>query len=175
MKIINLTEELSIKQLDVKNERDRWLIQQLDQDTTTTKYLDHFHNLLSFLDSEEHSTYFDTSYSIWNRTHPVGFLEISRIFTRIDPISFATLEYAILKQERGKQYATTTVRKITELLLEELAVMKIIVDEKNVASEKVAQNSGYIFEKSVYNETLEANFKFYQKTKTMLMQENCRK
>lgn len=141
METIPLTEDLCIKKLDPTDSKDVWLINQLNQDSLVTKYLDTFNYIFADLSYLESDSLYDAPYSILKQGDPIGYLEISQLFVLK---RFVDLSYAIHKNARGNKYAEKTIRAISNILLDELNGVKLLIDKGNIASQCVAQKCGFI-------------------------------
>lgn len=166
MQIIPLTNELSIKPLDPKDQKDIWLVDQLDQDQLVKFYLGTFEYVFSNIDSESSDIY-DKSYAVMHHTDPIGYLEISRLFGLK---RFVNLAYAIIQSERGKKYAKKMLQAISELLLEDLNSIKLTIHVNNLASQAIAVKSGFVPQQTE-EEAKKLGYYHYEKTKIMCHQE----
>ena len=168
MQLIPLTKELSIKELDPTNPKERWIVQQLEHDEMVIKYLNIFKYLLQavqFLDAPKEQ-YLDTPFLIWKNQNPIGYIEASYIKSNsFSNLSAAQLNYALCKSKRGKGYATQTVKEFTSLLLNDFDLVQLTIDHDNQKSQKVADQSGFIYERSIIDSACQKQLKIYQKTK----------
>ena len=135
MQKILLTENLSIKKLNPNNPLDMLLIEELNQDRTVCgEYHLNHQNLL------------DSPYIIYHEKYPIGFLEISDIFSHHKQKN-VSISYALHKNARRKGYMQTTLRETSNLLLETLEDIDgviLSIDPSNILSKKVAKTAGFI-------------------------------
>lgn len=157
---VRLTNELTLKKLDPNNQKDLWLIQQLNNDKTTLKYLKDIKHVFINLDYLQSSSLFKSPYSILYNDNPVGFIEVFELF-RLKKM--ANLSYAILKEERGKGHAKTVLKLFSDILLCEAKKIELVISDSNKESQRVAINAGFYLQQQQYDDV---GFKKYEKIKT---------
>jgi len=149
MNTIYFTNNLNIKKIEAENEKDWWMIHQLEQDPLVsgkTGYLWHLSSTI--LNSEyrylEYDDIYNSPFSIYHGDLPIGFLEVSPIYQgRIR--SSVELSYAILKKERKKGYMKSVLTNVSDYILEDMSVdeVDLIIHSDNIASRLTASASGF--------------------------------
>ena len=132
---------------------------------TLTRYSDEFIELKNeFVKGESYSEYihyiserlensqnidrvFDSAFVVLDGDCPIGYLYISN--SRGDEVF---LEYALLKEYRGKGYASTLIDEVTDYLFEEFNIrsIRLDIDPSNKSSMNVAGACGYIEDEEEY-------------------------
>ena len=100
-----------------------------------------------------------TSYIVYSNSLAVGYLYISNPYG-ID--AYVTVSYAILEKYRGLGYAKALLSMIDILLSSDVATIKLVIDNSNVASKNLAVCSGYVENTDI---NTKSNYKVYQKRK----------
>ena len=149
MQKILLTENLSIKKLNPNNPLDMLLIEELNQDRTVCGeygYLWQYPYPFNSTKHLNHQNLLDSPYIIYHEKYPIGFLEISDIFSHHKQKN-VSISYALHKNARRKGYMQTTLRETSNLLLETLEDIDgviLSIDPSNILSKKVAKKAGFI-------------------------------
>ena len=148
MQKILLTENLSIKKLNPNNPLDMLLIEELDQDRTVCGeygYLWQYPYPFNSTKHLNHQNLLDSPYIIYHEKYPIGFLEISDIFSHHKQKN-VSISYALHKNARRKGYMQTTLRETSNLLLDrEKNIDGVIlsIDPSNILSKNVAKKAGF--------------------------------
>lgn len=162
-----LDNNLKIKKLDPRNQKDIWLAQELDKDETVygeiTKkgYLWSIKNELKSVSFLEQDTIYGCPFSIYKEGDPIGYLHISRKFFEG---SLVDLAYAILETERGKGYGTQTLTSISDYILQETEKVQLQIYPRNKPSIKIATKSGFYPIHQPFSKIEETGYITYQKT-----------
>lgn len=170
MQKILLTENLSIKKLNPKNPLDMLLIEELYQDRTVCGeygYLWKYPYPLKSTKHLYHQRLQNSSYIIYHEKYPIGFLEISDIFSHHNQKN-VSISYALHKNARRKGYMQATLRETSNLLLdseENIDGVILSIDPANILSKKVAIKAGFIENKEWSLEYHSGGNIIYQKTR----------
>ena len=149
MQKILLTENLSIKKLIPNNPLDMLLIEDLNQDRIVCGeygYLWQYPYPFNSTKHLNHQNLLDSPYIIYHEKYPIGFLEISDIFSHHKQKN-VSISYALHKNARRKGYMQTTLRETSNLLLEtseDIDGVILSIDPSNILSKKVAKKAGFI-------------------------------
>ena len=180
MEPIPLDNELSIKKLEPNNQKDVWIARQLDKDSLIAGadgYLWHIEELMKRAKSYlAYSDIYGSPYAIYHRQNPVGYLEISHISEWFKNVELA---YALLNTERGKGYATKTLKVISKIILEDIIndikSVSLIIDLNNIKSQNVAIRAGFIDDGLSDEQHMIQEYITYTKTKRILYKEQRKK
>lgn len=182
MRFIKLIDELSIKKMDIENEKDRWLAQELDQDPMIVGeygYLYPIERLFydkRFIDREYliNDSIYGAPYTIYYKDNPIGYIELSKIEEKL---RFVDIAFALLESKRGKGYATKIIKEISKLILtdskEQIEKVLAMIDIENKQSQAVVLRSGFISDGLSEKDHQLQGYILYEKTKTMLKREEC--
>ena len=144
---IVIDNNLSLKKLDPSNLKDIWLAKTLDQDEVIAGKNGFLYSIERVLQGKYYLTKKDlygTPYAIYqDKKIPIGFLEIGTIIN--DYSVFLT--YALIKEARGKGYMCNTLKKTSNLIfsdkVNQIENIRLVIDQKNIASEKTALRAGF--------------------------------
>lgn len=167
MNTINLNDNLQIKKIEPKNEKDWWLIHKLEQDPLIPGYL---WNLSAAIEASKYryllyDNIYNSPFTIYYEKSPIGFLQISPIYkSRIR--SSVDLAYAIVKEERKKGYMKSILTNVSDYILEDNYVdaVELIIASDNKASQLTAAAAGFTAAYFSETEGYDEDFFVYQKT-----------
>lgn len=173
MNIISFDHNLSIKKIEPNNEKDWWMIHELEQDPLVygkNGYLWYLSSAIKDTNYRylERDDIYNSPFAIYQRDFPIGFLQISpivkgRIYSSVD------LSYAILKQERKKGYMKSILTNVSDYILEEGSVdeVDLMIHPENKASQMVAISSGFTDVFMSNYDGYDDNYWVYRKIKEM--------
>lgn len=132
-------------------------------------YLYSIEELLKRKQSIYRTDIYNCSYAIYAGFNPVGYLGLSNI----DPIiKCVEITYALLKTERGKGYATRTLRAITEIILNDvihnIEKVTLYIHPSNIKSREVAERVGFINDQLLDGDDDIQEYLHYEKTKKII-------
>lgn len=174
MNLITLTDEFSIKKIEASNEKDLWMIEQLESDSLVCGPNGYLWHISSCLLHDNNLSYllrdiYNCPFSIYHDKSPIGFLEISKIY-KTSTTSSVELSYALIEEERKKGYMSQVLTATSDYIL---ADQNHFIDEidleihiENIASQNVAKKSGFI--KDDFFHDYNSNFLNFYKTKKMI-------
>ena len=168
MNFITLTDEFSIKKIEPNNEKDLWMIEQLENDSLVcgpNGYLWHISCLLQ----DDNLSYllrdiYNCPFSIYHDKNPIGFLEISKIY-KTSTTSSVELSYALIEEERKKGYMRQVLTATSDYILlnQDHSIDEIDLE---IHTENIAKKSGFI--KDDFFHDYSPNFLNFYKTKKMI-------
>ncbi len=144
---IDLDKNLSIKKLDINNDKDIWLINTLDNDKDVAgkdgflysikeKTLKNYHLYTNNLYGNHYAIYL-------NHNQPIGYINITNIVIK----KSVYLNYALLKEYYHHGYMTKTLIGISNIIFsdEDNNVSEIIlkIDSLNKRSQRTANLAGF--------------------------------
>lgn len=164
--VVPLSEILTAEQIDFNNLNYKKYINMLQNDELIGGEKGYLKTLLIELKSEIEENYIcGTSYMIYNNNEmmPVGYLYISDIYGMIEP--YVSVSYAIFEQYRRKGYAREILKNISKVLPSDEPIVKLVIDNENLASQKLVQSLGYQIQNNV---PVNEDFCVYQNTVTRI-------
>lgn len=162
MKIIELNELISVEKMNFRKKKHQDFLRILEQDKLVGGEDGYLKSLLFEIKDEIKENIYDicgTSYIVYSNSLAVGYLYISNPYG-ID--AYVTVSYTILEKYRGLGYAKALLSMIDILLSSDVATIKLVIDNSNVASKNLAVCSGYVENTDI---NTKSNYKVYQKRK----------
>ena len=144
---IDLDKNLSIKKLDINNDKDIWLINTLDNDKDVAGKDGFLYSIKERIPKNYHlnkEILYDNHYAIYlNHKHPIGYINITKIY--IDKSIY--ISYALVKEYRHHGYMTKTLTGLSNIIFkdEENTVKEIIlkIDSLNKNSQRTASLANF--------------------------------
>lgn len=145
---INLNNNLSIKRLDINDNKDIWLINTLDQDEKVAGKNGFLYSIKEKIQKDyqlNRNSLYGNHYAVYlKEEEPIGYLKITEICEADQSVY---LDYALIKEKRGHGYMVTTLIGISDLIFEdkENNVEEIIlkIDSLNKESQRTADLAGF--------------------------------
>lgn len=104
-----------------------------DKEDLEISYLGHLENAVD-----------DLTYIVQNdKLENVGYFSMSKPVVNGLGLSVVSLYYGVQTQYRGRGYATSLVREMSEYLLEKVEMLVLSIDRNNLASIAVAKKAGF--------------------------------
>lgn len=174
MNTIQFCNNLSIKKIEPDNEKDWWMIHELEKDPLVYGKNGYLWYLSSSIQDSKYRylesfDIYNSPFAIYHKDFPIGFLEISPVYKSIIRSS-VDLSYAILKEERKKGYMKSVLTNVSDYILQDSSVdeVTLMICYDNLASQMVAAASGF---QSIFlskEDGYEENQFVYRKTKDMM-------
>lgn len=112
---IILTNEWALKKVDSTSEADISFLSILEKEEGVLEYLYELHSLKN---SSCRNELWGTSFLIYEKEEPIGFLWISNLF-RTNTKCFVTLDYALLEKYRNKGFMHQVLLEVCTLLFQD--------------------------------------------------------
>lgn len=174
MNTIYFDNELSIKKIEPNNEKDWWMIHELEQDPLVYGKYGYLWYLTSTIEDSkyrylEREDIYNSPFAIYHSKNPIGFLQTSPLSIG-KACSSVDLSYAILKQERKKGYMRSVLTNVSDYILEDFSIDEIdlTIHPDNKASQMVAVASGFTKAFQLNYGDYDESFLVYRKTKEMI-------
>ncbi len=144
---IDLDKNLSIKRLDINDDKDIWLINTLDNDKDVAGKNGFLYSIKEKLPKNYHlnkENLYDNHYAIYlDHKQPIGYINITKIYQ--DQSIY--LNYALVKEQRHHGYMSKTLIGISNIIFEdeENNVKEIIlkIDSLNKNSQRTASLANF--------------------------------
>ena len=162
VKIIELNELIAVEKMNFRKKKHQDFLRILEQDKLVGGEDGYLKSLLFEIKDEIKENIYDicgTSYIVYSNSLAIGYLYISDVY---GSDAYVTVSYAILEKYRGLGYAKALLSMIDKLLLNDVSVIKLVIDNNNIASKNLAIHSGYIENDDT---NTKSNYKVYQKRK----------
>lgn len=153
MNKIDITNHLTMKKLNLEEEKDQYLINQLEKDDLVCGdygYLwskSYYPHNPSYLQQDD---IYNSPFSLYYDEIPIGYFEVSSIYEMPEKSSVC-LAYALLEEARGYGFMQKILTSVSNDILldrvQQITEVALLIDSKNIASQKVAIKSGFSCER----------------------------